>query len=126
MSRLKVEPHNYETTSIYLESGDEDYPGCHLCLCWFKWRVTLALPDWVLRPHRTKVDCPTWDAATVARLGRDWYWNITSRQYGFSIHDDMLSISYGRQTWDSSTEQRWAWFISWLALSNVRHSLYDL
>jgi hypothetical protein len=85
----------------------------------------VALPSWVLRPERHKV-VPGWDEATIARLGRDWYWNVIERAFGFSLVEGHLYLSLGRQTHDSSTTQRWSCFLPWTQWRFVRHSLYDL
>ena len=83
------------------------------------------MPGWVIRPERKKV-YPQWDAATIARLGRDWYWDITPREYGISVNDGHLSIHYGRVTHDSSTEQYWGCFLPWTQWRHIRRSFYDL
>lgn len=86
-----------------------------------------SLPG-IIRPWRRK-RYPGWDAETVNRLGRDWYWEIDHRKYGFSYSDGFLSIYYGRTGGacaDSSIEQRWGYFLPWTQWRHVRHSLYDL
>lgn len=114
----------YRSFAVILSSGSEDYPGASFRLSAFGATVILALPDWCLAPYREKVQAKTWDAATVERLGRDWYWNIDCRQYGISICDGHLNVSLGRQTMDSSTEQRWGCFLPWTQWRHVRHSFY--
>lgn len=59
-------------------------------------------------------------------MGRDWYWEVTPREFGFSITDGHLSVEFGRVTHDSSTEQRWGCFLPWTQWRHVRHSYYGL
>jgi hypothetical protein len=116
---------SYRPIAVELWSGCDEYPGASLRISGLGWTVILALPQWVLRPHRTKI-FPSWDAATVSRLGRDWYWQIDRREYGFSLDGGHLSVHFGRQTHDSSTEQRWGCFFPWTQWRHVRRSFYGL
>lgn len=112
-------------------SGDgEEYRGASLRLTAFTHTLIMALPQWLLRPARQKVK-PDWDEATVARLGRDYYWDYTRREYGFSIHRDggigsaaHWSISFGRQSHSSRTEQRIGGFLPWTQWRYMRTSYY--
>jgi hypothetical protein len=109
---------------VILDSGSEEYPGCHLRLRGFGHTVLIELPP-VVRPWRQKVQAG-WDAATVARLGRDWYWNIYPREYGFQINQGgFLQVFLGRQTHDSITEQSWSMHLPFTQWRHVRFSLYD-
>ncbi len=117
---------NYRPLAVVLESGCEDYPGASFRLSGFGFTAILALPQWVLMPYREKVYPKSWDEETVKRLGRDWYWAIDRRVYGFSLSEGFLDISLGRQTMDSSTEQRWGRFLPWTQWRHVRHSFYGL
>lgn len=117
---------SYHPLAMVLASGDEEYPGAGFRLSGFGFTFIIALPGWVLRPYRTRVDAKTWDAATIERLGRDWYWDIDRREYGFSLSDGHLGISLGRQTMDSRTEQSWGCFLPWTQWRHVRHSFYGL
>lgn len=115
------------TWSIALCSGDGDeHPGCTLKLIGFVHFVTIPLPP-IIKPHRRKVIAGSWDAATVERLGRNWYWDYTEREYGFSISDNnFFNVYLGRQSHDSSTEQRWSCFLPWTSWRHVRTSIYGL
>lgn len=116
----------YRPVAIILASGGDEYPGASFRISAFGHTVILALPAWALRPHRVKVFPRNWDEATVQRLGRNWYWDITRRAYGFSLSDGHLSVSLGRQTMDSSTEQSWGCFLPWTQWRHVRRSFYGL
>lgn len=118
----------YRHCAVVLRSrGEEGGDGGRCSLRFSLGRATLivALPG-IVQPQRVK-RYPDWDAATVERLGRNWYWDVTPRQYGFSLTEGgFLSVYFGRETHDSSTEQRWGYFLPWTQWRHVRHSLYDL
>ena len=115
--------------AVVLMSGDEEEDhraGCKFRLSAFGHTLITALPA-IIRPWRRKVyPGAAWDAATIARLGRDWYWDTKPREYGFSYADGFLQVYLGRQTDDSSTEQRWSKFLPWTQWRHVRRSLYGL
>src|SRR5690606_839869 len=107
-----------------LNSGREESPGCHLRLYGFGGTLLIELPP-IIRPWRRKIKTD-WDAETVKRLGRDWYWDEHSREYGFNIVDGTLFLSYGPQTHDSLTSKSKCYFLPWRQWRFVRHSLYGL
>lgn len=117
---------SWNPIGLYITSGngEDDKPDCQL-ICYLHWfRLAIGLPA-IVKPDQKKV-FPKWDAATVARLGRDYYINYTKREYGFMSNDGHFSLFLGRQTDDSSTEQRWSCFLPWLQWRHVRHSVYGL
>lgn len=123
---ISVEPNPGGSLWFFISSGDGDeYHGCRLSIAAFRRYISLRLPP-IIKPEARKVEAKSWDAATVARLGRDWYWDYTERQYGFSLCDNHLSIKYGRASNDSSTEQYWGCFLPWAEWRFIRFSLYDL
>jgi len=100
-------------------------PGtCHIRL--HLWRITLIceLPP-VVPDYRIRHTATTWDAATIARLGRDWYDEVFPREYGAYLADGNLHTYYGPQTHDSVTTKRKVFFLPWRNWRHVRHSLYD-
>lgn len=110
---------------LHLSSGDGDeYPGCKLIVRWPGRYTSIRLPA-IIKPHGRKV-VPDWDAATVARLGRDWYMDWTERCYGVRLFEGHFNVMYGLASDDSRTEQRWSCFLPWTQWRFVRHSLYDL
>lgn len=127
-------PFVYDGSSIFTvgiqlvsRGDDEDDNRCvSLRLFGFRRTLILLLPSWMLRPYAEKVKAKSWDAATIRRMGRDWYWHVEPREFGFTIHNGHLSVFYGRQSCDSSTEQRWGVFLPWTQWRHVRHSLYDM
>lgn len=110
--------------ALVLRSGNDEDRGCTLRVSLRGYTAILALPP-IVRPHREKQPA-NWDAETVQRLGRDYWWDVTPREFGFSVADGHLSLYYGRQTNDSSTEQRYGWFLPWTQWRHVRRSFYDL
>src|SRR6185436_19813839 len=106
-------------------AGEDDRPDCQLVLYLRWWSVRLGLPQ-IVSPAEKKV-IPNWDAETINRLGRDYYIEYTKREYGFMLSDDgFFSLYLGRQSDDSSTEQRWSCFLPWTQWRFVRMSLYGL
>lgn len=116
---------NYRPFGIMIDSGESEHPGCHLIVRGFGHTLLIELPP-IVRPWRQKI-VANWDAATVARLGRYWYWDEYPRKYGFQIsHGGFVQVFLGRQTNDSSTDQLWGTHLPFTQWRHVRFSLYDL
>lgn len=123
----------YNKFAVVLGSGDnEEYPGCRLRMQAFGHTLIIALPP-IIQPWKRKIKAETWDAATIARLGRDWYYEVFEREFGFSLlgsgdvgSSTFLQVFLGRQTHDSSTTQDWCCSLPWTDFRHVRHSFYDL
>lgn len=136
MSRLtddekSIGPLSWGTTSwrpwiVHLTShgGNEGYKWNALTVYCFGIVARLYLPR-IIQPQRRKVQAVYWDAATIERMGRDWYWDEEPREYGFSLVDGLLDISFGIQPGDSSRDQRWGYFLPWQQWRFVRFSLYE-
>lgn len=116
--------------SIVLSSrgdDDEDDKKCTLTVYAFRWVFRLDLPN-IVRPYREKIPA-NWDEATVKRLGRDYYWRILPRQYGFSYHEGHFSICYGIQNemgMSNIRSKRKGFFTPWTQWRYIRHTLYNL
>ncbi len=121
---------DYRPLAVILSSwggGQDDDAPCNLRLSWFWGTLIITLPP-ILKPHRQKV-FPKWDKSTVDRLGRDFYWDVDERSYGFTVNEGHLSVHYGRaggSCADSSIEQRWSCFLPWTQWRHIRRSFYDL
>lgn len=118
----------YRTLAVVLKSwgsGDDDAgpASLRISLVWFTFIIWLPPILW---PQRKKVYPASWDEATVARLGRNWYWDVEVREYGFSYSDGFLQINYGICPCDSSRDQNWSKHLPWTQWRHVRRSLYDL
>jgi hypothetical protein len=122
---MTIETTTYTNSfGIRLSSGDGDeYAGCRLIISGGHKYITINLPQ-LISPKREKVYPTSWDAATVARLGRSWYYNYTEREYGFTIFEHHVSILYGLQADDSSIDQRKGFFIPWLERRCTQHICY--
>lgn len=105
-----------------LDSGSEEYPGCSLKLRAFGHTLIVGLPP-IIKPDRWWKDLSNVEWAK--KDGVSGYWEIHEREYGFSCSDGFFQLFFGRQTDDSSTEQRWGKFLPWTQWRAVRHSLYD-
>jgi hypothetical protein len=117
----------YRPLAVILKSwgdGDDDAgpASLRISLVWFTFII--LLPP-ILYPQRRKV-AAGWDAATIERLGRDWYWDVKTREYGFSYSDGFLQINYGICPGDSTLDQNWGKHLPWTQWRHVRRSFYDL
>lgn len=118
---------HYRPLGIMLDSGaHEDIKGgCHIRLSAFGYTLICELPA-ILRDYRVRHTATSWDAATVERLGRNWYEERFPREYGFSFIEENLHVHYGPQTHDSDTTKVKVFFLPWRNWRFVRTSLYDL
>lgn len=111
---------------ITIASRDEHYEArCHLSGYLFGWAWRIWLPEIIL-PFRVRHVASSWDAATVARMGRDWYEEIFPREYGFRLSDGFLQVFLGAQTHDSVTTQSWSKFLPWTQWHFHRQSYHGL
>lgn len=110
---------------LVYSSGGEDEKFNSITAYAFGWVARLKLPN-ILQPWRRKIVAQSWDAATVARMGRNWYYDEHPREYGFSLHEGFLQLFLGAQTHDSETTQSWSTHLPWTQLRHVRFTLYDL
>jgi hypothetical protein len=118
-------PPGWRPLAFIIGSGDdEDYAGADLRISGFGHTFMLALPRWLIPPQRVKVHPKDWDEATVKRLGRNWYWNVTEREFGVTYSEGHLGLKFGRQTHDSSTEKSWGCFLPWTQWRFIRTSHY--
>lgn len=111
---------------IVLDSGDGDeYPGCHLRIYGFRCTLLCELPQ-LIQPFKIKNIASTWDAATVERIGRNWYYETHGKQFGFCFSDGgFLQVFLGPQTHDSTTTKSWCAHLPWTQWRYYRHCLYD-
>lgn len=112
---------------VFSTGGSDDDGAARNNLTWyvFGYVFRLWLPT-LMQPYRIKHIAESWDAATVARLGRNWYYETHPREYGFSLNDGFLQVFLGPQTHDSSTTKSWSKFLPWTQWRHVRFTLYDL
>lgn len=116
----------YRPLSIVIDSGahEDQAGGCHIRFSAFGWTLICELPP-IVPDYRVRHQAKTWDAATIARIGRDWYEERFSREYGFTLTEGNLHVYYGAQTHDSRTDQNKVFFLPWTNWHHVRRSLYD-
>lgn len=111
--------------SLVLRSGCDEYPGCALMLRAFGWSLRVRLPQ-VIKPFEIRHKATTWDAATIERMGRDWYAEVHPREFGISVSDGFLQVFLGPQTHDSLTTKSWSKFLPWKQWRFIRRSWYGL
>lgn len=118
---------SYRHFGIMLDSGAwEGCKGdCHIRFSAGGWTLICELPP-LVSDYRERHEAKTWDAATIARLGRDWYEELFPREYGFSLSEGNLHVHFGAQTHDSRTDQNKVFFLPWRHWRHIRRSLYDL
>lgn len=76
-----------KTFAACIRSGDDEDPECILMFIAFGWALRIHIPA-IIQPHREKkMAGPSWDEATMKRLGRNWYYDVDEREFGFSLSD---------------------------------------
>jgi len=118
----------YAKYAIILESGDEEGGGCSLRFSFRQRSLIIELPNWVLRPYREQVKATYWNAETVERMGRDWYWDVHSRRVGFSYSTDdhFLTVHWGHEDDMNNIHNSKSWFMPWREYHMYRHVLQNL
>lgn len=113
----------YRPFALLLGSGDgDDYPHCRFRMSAFGHTLIIAMPA-VIKPWRKWVDTSRYEWSKSPNGG---YWDTGEREYGFTASGGHVSVALGRVTNDSSTEQRWGFFLPWRQSRHIRHSLFDL
>lgn len=117
---------NYNSFGIVLDSGaNDDHPGdCHIRFYAFKYTLICELPQ-IISDHHIRHIPTSWNAETINRLGRNWYDEVFSCEYGFNFIDSALHVYYGAQTFSSDTTQNKVYFLPWLHWTHIRRSLFD-
>ena len=113
---------------IMLDSGgdgDRGSKGCNLKLHGFGYTLIVELPQ-VVQDFRVRHTARSWNAETIAHMGRDWYEEVFPCEYGFTVSDGTVHVRYGPQTHDSITTKSKVLWIPWKQWRHVRYSLYDL
>ena len=77
-------------------SDDEERAGnlINICLIWGN--LWLQVPR-ILKARVKRESAKSWDAATIARMGRDWYETKIERVYGLTFTRSNLHVHYGIQ-----------------------------
>ncbi len=114
---------SYKHLAFLLSSGKGG--GCQLRFSCYGVTAITALPR-IVKPFVHWVDLSGADWAQPGPDGRKGYTEVDEREYGFSLNEGHLSVSLGRKTMDSSTEQRWGCFLPWTQWRYVRKSWYGL
>lgn len=119
---------DYWRLGAVVDSGgnDEGGSGCHARFYFGRFTFITELPNW-LRDFRIKHMATTWDAATVARLGRDYYYEVFPREYGFHFDlEGSLHTRFGPQTHDSRTSKSNVFFLPWANWRFIGQKWYGL
>ena len=113
---------NHRHLTALLDSGHDEYPGCHLRLQALWWTLIISLPA-VIKPYRRWVDTSGYQWSSGPGSG---YWEEHAREYGFSLSEGFLQVRFGRQTDSSNTTQDWCCFLPWTQWRHIRFTLCDL
>lgn len=136
MSRLTDNDHNLGPFTVARWKGnitaewishDDEHKWNQLRFIAFGWCLNILMPR-ILQPWRIK-HYANWDAKTVTRLGRNWYFEEHRRVLGFSVCDmgngyDFVQVMFGAQTHDSRTTMNWCKHLPWKQWKHVRHTIY--
>lgn len=123
---MEVSRDSWQGLRFMLSSGSGpggDYTGCTLTLCLAKTYVSIRLPQ-IIRPAREKVVAQSWDAATVARMGRNWYWDYHRRELGFYVCNNHFVVKFGKQTDSWPGDRSWSCFLPWAEWQQIEHRIY--
>lgn len=120
---------DWNAFSISLSSSgddeDDDEDNYNILMVYVCNRVLrLRLPP-IIQPHKEKVIASTWDDKTISRLGKNWYYNISNREYGFRLSDGFLTVYYGRQPRDGDAAKNCSWFLPWTQWRFISTTFYD-
>jgi hypothetical protein len=117
----------HKVVGIELNSGaNEDHAGdCFFRLFLGRYVLTLELPH-IIKDYVERHQAKSWDAATVERVGRDWYDIHYPREYSIIFTGEgAIHTYYGADTHDSSTTKNKVFNLPWRNWRHVRYSLYD-
>ena len=121
---LEIKKSIYSGFRFTITSGDgEEHEGCSLKIAGFGYWFSLSLPA-IIKPKSTK-EYPSWDQATIDRLGRNYYYHYDEREYGISLYDGHMSIYYGIQTNSSNDTKQWGYFLPWTQHTFVRRTIFN-
>jgi len=118
---------DHKRFGIVIDSGaHEDSQGdCHIRFHVSGMTLICELPS-LISDYCVRHTVTSWDAATIVRLGRDWYEERFPREYGFVFVEGTLHSYYGPQTHDSQTTKSSCYFLPWREWRFIRHSHYDI
>lgn len=119
---------DYWRLGVMLDSGagEDGNDGCHIRFYFGTFTFICELPNW-LPDFRIKHIAVSWDEATIARLGRNYYYEVFPREYGFSFSKEgTLHTHYGPQTHDSSTTKSRCYFLPWANWRFIGRKWYGL
>lgn len=117
----------YKVVGIELNSGahEDDEGDCYFRLYLGSYVLTVELPR-IIKDYCERHEAKYWDAATIERMGRDWYDIHYPREYSIIFTGNgSIHTYYGASTNDSSTTKSKVFNLPWRNWSHVRYSLYD-
>lgn len=110
---------------------DDEGGSNHLTGYFFGMAFRVMFPC-LIKPLEVKIYPKSWDEATKKRLGRDYYFEYTHKEYGFIALDESISVSYGVQpkydSWTAGSNvksRRRSFSIPWRSYHLTMNRLYD-
>lgn len=104
----------YRNYGFVIDSGADEYPGCHLKIQGFGHTLIVELPP-IVKPFRRQMPLSNGGS----------YTEEFSREYGFNYQTGVIRFYYGRQTDDSISQQSKSFWMPWINLRRVRVTLFD-
>lgn len=91
-------PSDYPSLTLkFTTSGDSDDTGSYIRFQVYKWVFLMEAPNFI-EPHKRWVDTSHYEWANGENSG---YWDIKSKEYGFSFFADSMHWSWCRAAMDS-------------------------
>lgn len=113
---------------VYSSGYDDDYPNERhntLTVHLGKYFIGRLKLPYILRPFKKKTKYTFNPDTYFNRKGKDWYYSIYNREYGFSLSDGHLMVYYGPQTTSSNFSYSFSYLVPWLNYRLTKHHLLD-
>lgn len=119
---------SFQPVGLAIFSGDSENNGqdkSHARLHLGKHTIILELGE-LLRPDRKKIFPSYWTEADKLRMGRDWYFQYTKREYSILVDKTSIWIKYGAAPMGYSSENKSKhYFLPWTQSRHICRRIYD-
>lgn len=116
---------DWNPVSVVWSSGDDDSPQSSVTVYALGKAFRVNVPN-IIKPLKIKHTAKYWDNETIKRLGRNWYYELVEKRYGFMLNEGFLQVFYGEHTNDSTSDKSWGYFLPWMEWRFVERRFYDL
>lgn len=121
---------------LHVTSTHEEGEGAYARLSLLGATLLCRLPDWLVPAYRHRNYLTTLSEDQLREYmersgGRDWYWQLYEREYGFEFHRHELHWQWGVQNHtfggpEDARRNSGCWFYPWTRRRTVRHDYLDL